>query len=103
MTQVRRQTWFTPAITLALAALAWFYPNLVDAAGWPIFYLLFAYTVFFWVAQASSWNLFTGFSGYFSFGQGAFAGVGIYSTAVLTAKHFLQAAVIGKLQHPNFR
>lgn len=86
MTEVRRQTWFAPVVTLAVAALAWFYPDLLGAADWPVFYLLFAYTVFFWVAQASSWNLFTGFSGYFSFGQGAFYGVGVYAIGVLVVK-----------------
>jgi len=86
VTGLRQRSWFAPGITLVVAGLAWFYPDLVDAAGWPIFYLLFAYTVFFWVAQASSWNLFTGFSGYFSFGQGAFYGVGVYAVGVLVVK-----------------
>src|SRR5690606_20454054 len=86
VTGLRQRSWFAPGITLVVAGLAWFYPDLVDAAGWPIFYLLFAYTVFFWVAQASSWNLFTGFSGYFSFGQGAFYGVGLYAVGVLVVK-----------------
>jgi branched-chain amino acid transport system permease protein len=78
--------WLAPAATLVIAVAMWFYPDLVDAAGWPIFYLLFAYTVFFWTAQASSWNLFTGFSGYFSFGQGAFYGVGVYTVGVMVVK-----------------
>ncbi len=100
--------WVTPAVTLVAGVAMWFYPDLVDAAGWPIFYLLFAYTVFFWTAQASSWNLFTGFSGYFSFGQGAFYGVGVYAVGVLVVKRGwpllptflvggLMAAVLGLL------
>lgn len=83
---MNRRPWFQPAVTLLVAALIWFFPDLQDAMGWPVFYLLFAYTVFFWVAQASSWNLFTGFSGYFSFGQGAFYGVGVYAVGVLAVK-----------------
>ena len=75
-----------PVITLALAVLLWFAPDLKAVVDFPIFYLLFGYTLFFWIAQASSWNLFTGFSGYFSFGQGAFYGVGVYAVGVLVAK-----------------
>jgi branched-chain amino acid transport system permease protein len=73
-------------ITLLVAAVLWFVPDLQPVFGWPIFYLLFMYAIFFWVAQASSWNLFTGFSGYFSFGQGAFYGVGVYAVGVLASK-----------------
>lgn len=83
---MRQRPWFPSAATLLVGALLWFFPNLQDAMDWPVFYLLFAYTVFFWVAQASSWNLFTGFSGYFSFGQGAFYGVGVYAVGVLAVK-----------------
>ncbi|HSJ36499.1 MAG TPA: branched-chain amino acid ABC transporter permease [Acidimicrobiia bacterium] len=72
--------------TLIVAAALWFVPDLQPVFDWPIFYLLFMYAVFFWVAQASSWNLFTGFSGYFSFGQGAFYGVGVYAVGVLASK-----------------
>lgn len=75
-----------PLITVGLAVLLWFVPDLQAAAGLPVFYLLFLYTLFFWIAQASSWNLFTGFSGYFSFGQGAYYGVGVYAVGVLVAK-----------------
>src|SRR5690606_14004196 len=64
----------------------WFFPNLTAAAGLPVFYLLFSYFLFFWIAQASAWNMFTGYSGYFSFGQGAFFGAGVYATATLVAK-----------------
>lgn len=70
----------------AVGAALWFFPNIAAAADLPIFYLLFAYFVFFWVAQASAWNMFTGYSGYFSFGQGAFYGAGVYTTATLAAK-----------------
>jgi branched-chain amino acid transport system permease protein len=73
-------------VTLLVATGLWFVPDLQPVFDWPIFYLLFMYSVFFWVAQASSWNLFTGFSGYFSFGQGAFYGVGVYAVGVLASK-----------------
>ena len=51
-----------------------FVPNLQDATGFSVFYLVFAYFVFFWIAQATSWNILSGYTGYFSFGQGAFYG-----------------------------
>ena len=35
---------------------------------------------------ATSWNILSGYSGYFSFGHGAFYGTGIYTTAVLAGK-----------------
>ena len=64
------------------------------------FYVIFLFTVFFWIAQASSWNVLTGFSGYFSFGQGAWFGIGVYTVAVLTGKHgwsFAAAAPVAGL------
>lgn len=92
------RSFLVPAVTLAAAGAMWFVPNLQSALDWPVFYLLFLYTTFFWVAQASSWNLFTGFSGYFSFGQGAFYGVGVYSVGVLAVKRgwpLLPSIVVG--------
>ena len=62
-------------------------PAIVKAADMPPFFVIFLFSVFFWVAQASSWNVLTGFSGYFSFGQGAWFGIGVYAVAVLTGKH----------------
>jgi branched-chain amino acid transport system permease protein len=76
----------TGGVFVAVAAALWFFPAAVDAFDLPIFYLLFSYFLFFWIAQASSWNMFTGYSGYFSFGQGAFFGAGVYATATLAAK-----------------
>lgn len=67
----------------ALAALAVWREDL----GLPIFYLVLASTALFWIAQATSWNVLSGYSGYFSFGQGAFVGVGAYTTAVLGGRH----------------
>ena len=49
----------------------------------PAFYESFLYLVFHWVVLATSWNILSGYSGYFSFGHGAFYGAGIYTTAVL--------------------
>jgi branched-chain amino acid transport system permease protein len=56
---------------------------LVPLAGMPAFYEAFLYLVLSWVALATSWNLLSGYSGYFSFGHGAFFGAGVYTTATL--------------------
>jgi branched-chain amino acid transport system permease protein len=58
-----------------------------EALDFPIFYLVFLSTIAFWAAQATSWNILSGYSGYFSFGQGAFLGVGTYTAAVLAGRH----------------
>ncbi|MGH8873146.1 MAG: branched-chain amino acid ABC transporter permease [Acidimicrobiia bacterium] len=68
------------AVVLGLA------PNIQQAMEFPRFYLIFLFTTFFWISQASSWNILTGYSGYFSFGQGAFYGVGVYTVGVLVVK-----------------
>jgi len=52
----------------------------------PAFYETFLYLVLHWIVLATSWNILSGYSGYFSFGHGAFFGVGIYTTAVLSGK-----------------
>jgi branched-chain amino acid transport system permease protein len=52
----------------------------------PAFYESFLYLVFFWVVLATSWNILSGYSGYFSFGHGAFFGAGMYTTATLATK-----------------
>jgi branched-chain amino acid transport system permease protein len=67
---------------VALAAVPW----LRQALDLPIFYLVFLAGALFWVAQATSWNILSGYSGYFSFGQAAFFGVGAYTTAVLMGR-----------------
>ena len=85
---------------VSIGIVLWFAPELQEAAGFPISYLVFGYTLLFWIAQASSWNLFTGYSGYFSFGQGAFFGIGVYATATLAAKRgfpLVPSAVAGGL------
>lgn len=52
----------------------------------PAFYESFLYLTFYWIVLATSWNILSGYSGYFSFGHGAFFGAGTYTTAVLTTK-----------------
>ena len=52
----------------------------------PAFYESFLYLVFHWIVLATSWNILSGYSGYFSFGHGAFYGIGVYTTAVLAGK-----------------
>ena len=51
------------------------------------FYESFLYLVFHWIVLATSWNILSGYSGYFSFGHGAFFGAGMYTTAVLAARY----------------
>ena len=49
----------------------------------PAFYESFLYLVLHWIVLATSWNILSGYSGYFSFGHGAFYGAGVYTTAAL--------------------
>jgi branched-chain amino acid transport system permease protein len=82
MTRWRALLGFVAGLVL-LAAV----PFLRGALDFPTFYLAFMANVFFWAALATSWNILSGFSGYFSFGQGAFFGVGAYTTAVLVGRN----------------
>ena len=68
---------------LVLAAI----PFAREALDFPVFYLVFMTTIWFWTAQTTSWNILSGYSGYFSFGQAALVGVGAYATAVLVGRH----------------
>lgn len=70
---------WVPAL-IALLVLA-----LLPLAGLPPFHESFLYLVFHWIALATSWNILSGYTGYFSFGHGAFFGAGMYTTAVLAA------------------
>jgi branched-chain amino acid transport system permease protein len=70
------------AVGVALMAL----PALKDILDFPRFLLTFLYFVFFWISLATSWNILTGYSGYFSFGHGAFYGIGVYTTANIVTK-----------------
>jgi branched-chain amino acid transport system permease protein len=73
-------------IALAVGALATL-SLYRETMGFPIFYLALLTTMLFWVTQATSWNILSGYSGYFSFGQAAYVGVGAYTTAVLFGRH----------------
>ena len=55
----------------------------VPFAGLPAFYESFLYLLLSAIVLATSWNLLSGYSGYFSFGHGAFFGVGVYTSAAL--------------------
>jgi branched-chain amino acid transport system permease protein len=66
------------AAGVALSSVPWL--------GLPPFTESIFYLVLHWVALASSWNLLSGYSGYFSFGHGAFFGIGMYTTATLAGK-----------------
>ncbi len=54
--------------------------------GLPPFYESLLYLVCHWTILALSWNILSGYSGYFSFGHGAFFGVGMYAAAVFAGK-----------------
>jgi branched-chain amino acid transport system permease protein len=66
------------AIVAAGAALA-----TIPFLPLPAFHASFLYLVLHWIVLATSWNILSGYSGYFSFGHGAFYGAGVYTTAVL--------------------
>ena len=70
---------------LALAVLAAALIGL-PYLGLPAFYESFGYLLLHAIVLATSWNLLSGYSGYFSFGHGAFFGVGVYTTAALAGK-----------------
>jgi branched-chain amino acid transport system permease protein len=60
-----------------LAAVPWL--------GMPAFYESLLYLACHWMVLALSWNLLSGYSGYFSFGHGAYFGIGMYTSAGLAA------------------
>jgi len=94
---LRRGLFGFAVLFVALALL----PTLRGIVDFPVFYLVFLASIWFWTAQATSWNVLSGYSGYFSFGQGAFLGVGAYTTAVLAGRHgvdfFLTIPIAGLL------
>ncbi|MCL6551818.1 MAG: branched-chain amino acid ABC transporter permease [Firmicutes bacterium] len=77
-----RAGWAIGAVAALLAV-----PVAVHRLDLPAYYLVFLYFFFFWAAQATSWNVISGYAGYFSFGQGAFYGAGVYGAAVLIDRH----------------
>ena len=54
--------------------------------GVPAFYESFLYLALFWIVLATSWNILSGYAGYFSFGHGAFFGAGVYTSTTLAGK-----------------
>lgn len=75
---MRRPLLAIAATGAALFTLPWL--------GLPAFYESILYLVCHWVVLAVSWNILSGYSGYFSFGHGAFFGIGMYATAFLAGK-----------------
>ncbi|MDH7798787.1 MULTISPECIES: branched-chain amino acid ABC transporter ATP-binding protein/permease [unclassified Beijerinckia] len=67
----------------AALAVALLFFALLPAFGAPPFFESFLYLLFLWIALSTSWTILSGFTGYFSFGHGAFYGVGMYTTANL--------------------
>jgi len=55
--------------------------------GLPAFYDSLLYLMLHWIVLATSWNILSGYTGYFSFGHGAFFGAGLYTTSTLLARH----------------
>lgn len=72
----------TPVAILSVGALLALMPLL----GLPAFYDSLLYLALYWVVLATSWNILSGYAGYFSFGHGAFFGAGVYTTATLTSR-----------------
>lgn len=73
-----KQSWLWLLVIAALAGAPFL--------GMPNHFESLLYVVFFWVTLATSWNLMSGYSGYFSFGHGAFFGVGMYGMATFAGK-----------------
>ena len=73
----------TPLRIAGAGVLLAFVPQL----GLPAFYDSLLYLMLSWVVLATSWNILSGYTGYFSFGHGAFFGVGIYTTATLLSRY----------------
>ncbi|SDD30748.1 amino acid/amide ABC transporter membrane protein 2, HAAT family /amino acid/amide ABC transporter ATP-binding protein 1, HAAT family [Variovorax sp. CF079] len=73
----------TPLIILAAGVALAVVPQL----GLPAFYDSLLYLMLHWIVLATSWNILSGYSGYFSFGHGAFFGAGIYTSANLMARY----------------
>ena len=59
--------------------------GIVPFLGFPAFYETFLYLLLHAIVLATSWNILSGYSGYFSFGHGAFFGAGVYTTAALVS------------------
>lgn len=73
----------TPLVILAAGVALAFVPKL----GLPAFYDSLLYLMLHWVVLATSWNILSGYTGYFSFGHGAFFGAGLYTTSTLLSRY----------------
>jgi len=73
----------TPIIIVGAGMLLAFVPRL----GLPAFYDSLLYLMLSWIVLATSWNILSGYTGYFSFGHGAFFGAGLYTTSTLLARY----------------
>jgi len=73
----------TPIFILGAGVLLAFVPKL----GLPAFYDSLLYLMLHWIVLATSWNMLSGYTGYFSFGHGAFFGAGLYTTSTLLARY----------------
>jgi branched-chain amino acid transport system permease protein len=78
-TQASAKRFIVPVIVIA----ATIFFMVLPAFRPPPFFESLLYLLFFWIALATSWTILSGFTGYFSFGHGAFYGVGMYTTANL--------------------
>lgn len=76
-------SWRTPLAIVAAAVALGFVPQL----GLPAFYDSLLYLILHWIVLATSWNILSGYTGYFSFGHGAFFGAGIYTTSTLLSRY----------------
>lgn len=72
-----------PILGIAVVALLFAVPTLQGAFGFSLYYVVFGSSLFIWVALASSWNIFSGYSGYINFGFASFYGAGVYTTGFL--------------------
>lgn len=70
-------------LTIVIAAVALAF---VPSLGLPAFYDSLLYLILHWIVLATSWNILSGTTGYFSFGHGAYFGSGLYTSATLMAK-----------------
>jgi branched-chain amino acid transport system permease protein len=63
------------------------YPQLILSFKVGEFWITLLLQIFVWTTLATSWNFFCGYSGYSSFGHGAFYGIGIYTTSTLMVQY----------------
>lgn len=71
----------TPSVLVLLVILLAAVPMLQESMGFGAYYIVFGYTLFFWITQTTAWNIFSGYSGYVNFGHAIFYGAGVYVTA----------------------